>query len=504
MPGAPLPEPVRVAVRNGGLPVARSAGAVRRPATAVPSSPPGRRPVDAPPSRPTPTASPQVRWRLNPAGPTTQTLTIRRLDDHGRPVDAPVVVTGRLSVARQVAWDPPKCERFRDTRTVQDALEGLIRTREIRCLGGDGQAVREQGEVVQRPVRVVVVDGCGPVAGAAVTARAGNRITGPGRVAEAKEGEPAPATLGPDAQVTVRTGEDGVAAFWWLPFFGNGNWSTLDIGLEGAGDAPIRVVANLDAGGSAGRTAGVHIAEPHLRATGDGSRTTTRSASRTSPRGSGSGSTGPSSRRRSSGSRWCGSFSGCSGRGATRSGSGTRQARSGSTPSRSRPSWRPTATRSVGCPPPRSPSGWRRSSSPSCRTSGGRSSAGSSSTAGRSCPGRIPASTSTATPRRSSTTARAAPCCGCRPTTRSPAASSSSGSGWRAVAERRSAAVPDVVGRTTAAARREIEALGLVVGTSSEPSGERKGRVLRVDPAPGTALLEGDTVSVVVSKGRAG
>ena len=172
-----------------------------------------------------------------------------------------MVVTGRLSVARQVAWDPPKCERFRDTRTVQDALEGLIRTREIRCLGGDGQAVREQGEVVQRPVRVVVVDGCGPVAGAAVTARAGNRITGPGRVAEAKEGEPAPATLGPDAQVTVRTGEDGVAAFWWLPFFGNGNWSTLDIGLEGAGDAPIRVVANLDAGGSAGRTAGVHIAE---------------------------------------------------------------------------------------------------------------------------------------------------------------------------------------------------------------------------------------------------
>ena len=72
------------------------------------------------------------------------------------------------------------------------------------------------------------------------------------------------------------------------------------------------------------------------------------------------------------------------------------------------------------------------------------------------------------------------------------------------VAERRSAAVPDVVGRTTAAARSEIEALGLVVDTVSEPSGERRGRVLRVDPAPGTALLEGDTVSVVLSKGRSG
>ena len=72
------------------------------------------------------------------------------------------------------------------------------------------------------------------------------------------------------------------------------------------------------------------------------------------------------------------------------------------------------------------------------------------------------------------------------------------------VAERRSAAVPDVVGRTTAAARREIEALGLVVGTVVRTQWGARGRVLRVDPAPGTALLEGDTVSVIVSKGRAG
>ena len=53
------------------------------------SSPPGCRP-----RRPRAVATDadgvaEVRWLLNPAGPTTQTLTIRRLDDHGQPVDAP-------------------------------------------------------------------------------------------------------------------------------------------------------------------------------------------------------------------------------------------------------------------------------------------------------------------------------------------------------------------------------------------------------------------------------
>jgi hypothetical protein len=202
----------------------------------------------------------EVRWRLNPTGPTTQTLTIRRLDGHGQPIDVPVVVTGRLSVARQVAWDPV-CERFQQRRTVQDALEGIIRTRQIRMLGGDGQEVDAPGDVVQRPVRVVVDDGCGPVPRAAVTAVAGSPFTGFGLVAEANAGELAPATLaGADRQVTVATDEDGVAAFWWAPRFGNVRWSTLDVFLEGSPAGPIRVTANLDAGGgSGGRTPGVHI-----------------------------------------------------------------------------------------------------------------------------------------------------------------------------------------------------------------------------------------------------
>ena len=134
------------------------------------------------------------------------------------------------------------------------------------------------------------------------------QLTGPGRVREAKEGEPAPATLGPDAHWS-RCGPatDGVAAFWWLPFFGNGNWSTPRHRPGGGRRRP-------DPGGRQPRRGAVGRADggrPHQRASpsapSDRSGTTTRSASRTSPRGSGSTARRPRRRvDRSSGSRSAG------------------------------------------------------------------------------------------------------------------------------------------------------------------------------------------------------
>ncbi len=264
MPGNDLPEPVRVAVRAGGRPIA---GAPIR----FTASDGGTVTPSAPPVETGPDGVAEVRWRLNSAdsaagvpAPSTQTLTIRLLDD-GDPVDSPVVVTGRLSVARQVAWTPPGCERFRDSASVQAALEGIIRTGEIRLLGGDGQTVAAPGAVVPRPVRVVVDDGCGPVEGAAVTALANSHLRDEddpvpesefGLVKEAKAGDPTPSSLEGDGapKVTVPTDENGVAAFWWQPSFGDRTWSTLDVVLDDAGGAPIRVTAGL-----VSRTPGVHI-----------------------------------------------------------------------------------------------------------------------------------------------------------------------------------------------------------------------------------------------------
>ena len=262
MPGDPLPEPVRVAVRNGGhaLPGAR----VRFEASDAGSLAEAAAPTAADPATLTVDTAADgvagVRWLLDASGPTTQTVTVHRLDDHDQPVDVPVVVTGRLSVARQVAWDPdPRCPRFAGTRTVQEALETLVADRELRLLGGDGQSVTSVGQVVQRPVRVVVDDGCGPIEGATVVARAESSLTGDGLVAEAKEGDLAPGSLTGTAssKAVVTTGPDGVAMFWWQPSFGNMRWSTLDVTLEDSGGAPVRVTAELDLGG--GRTSGLHV-----------------------------------------------------------------------------------------------------------------------------------------------------------------------------------------------------------------------------------------------------
>ena len=109
MPGDPLLEPVRVAVRNGGRPVVGAArrSDARRGRAGPGSDPHERRPARCP-SRRHPTASRgAVAARSRAADDTDPDR--RRLDDHARPVDAPVIVTGRLSVAREVAWDPPQC-----------------------------------------------------------------------------------------------------------------------------------------------------------------------------------------------------------------------------------------------------------------------------------------------------------------------------------------------------------------------------------------------------------
>jgi hypothetical protein len=270
MPGVALPETVRVVVRNGSLPVAGArlsaetvSGHLSVSGDPGPTSP---RRLPEPPDTGPPLVTDaggvaRVRWLLDPAGAPTQTLTLRLLDDHRRPVDVAVVVTGRLSIARQVRWDPP-CGGFVGARTVQDALAQLATTAELRLLGGDGQTVPQPGTTVPQPVRVVVDSPCGPVEGATVTAVAGDDATGFGLVTEAKADTATPATLngtGAEGKVPVRVGADGVAAFWWQPEFGEGRSATLDVLLEGgSAAATVRVAAELAPPGA--RRPGLHIA----------------------------------------------------------------------------------------------------------------------------------------------------------------------------------------------------------------------------------------------------
>ncbi|MGC0273294.1 DUF6519 domain-containing protein [Pseudactinotalea sp. Z1739] len=273
LPGEPLPEPVRVAVRNGGVPVAganvrfTSDGDHLR--ASDPSAPgPGAPPTSGDPSEiPVPTDSDghaQVRWLLDGA-PDAHVLSAVLLDDSGAPVGAQVRVTARRSLASQVGWQPA-CEGMAGATTVQDALGRLATTADLRLLGGDGQQVREPGATVPREVRVVLDSPCGPLEGQAVSAEASER----GLVVPAEPGEADPGSLsgtGATSSARARTGADGVAAFWWQPDVRKQPSDVLDIVSKGAEPAPIRVSAHRAVQGGGGRPPGIHITHLHF---GDG------------------------------------------------------------------------------------------------------------------------------------------------------------------------------------------------------------------------------------------
>ncbi|MDO8149686.1 DUF6519 domain-containing protein [Isoptericola sp. b515] len=266
LPGSELAQPVRLVVRNGGLPVVGAPVHV--------SAPDGGMLRD--PDEPTPATTPltvrtdadgvaEVWWTLlaGTGAPTTQTLVAHREDDHGAAVGVDVVVTGRLSVAKEVAWTPP-CPAFGATGTVQEALDQLATTPSLRLLGGDGQEVAEPGATVPRAVRVAVDSPCGPVVGARVTATASQGalvlvVPGDGAVPGKLSG-----AAGAAASATATTDKAGVAAFAWQPSFssaapGSPASDVLSLALPDSDEATVRVTAQLDPPGS--RVGGVHVQE---------------------------------------------------------------------------------------------------------------------------------------------------------------------------------------------------------------------------------------------------
>jgi len=246
---------VRVVVRNGGLPVEGApvrftpAGGTLR--EVVSGSPPAGGVVETGAD-----GVAAVRWTLDPAGSPTQTLTAQRLDDTSTPVDVAVVVSGRLSIASQVQWDPA-CDAFSSTRTVQDALSQLATTPTLRLLGGDGQEVSSEGVTVPQLVRVAVDSPCGPVE-VKVVAQATDRAL----VLGSKDGAVVPPTLagsGATSTDSIAPEDSGVAAFLWQPAFTTGRSDVLTISVDGLALAPVRVSAQLDV--SAVGSLGMHVVE---------------------------------------------------------------------------------------------------------------------------------------------------------------------------------------------------------------------------------------------------
>ncbi|MDP5181578.1 DUF6519 domain-containing protein [Blastococcus sp. BMG 814] len=259
-PGQVLPEPVRVVVRNGGLPVEGTA--VHFATTdggALLASADGNE--IGPDVETTDLGVAEVWWSLNPSGPTTQRLRITRLDDHGEGVGVVLAVTGRLSVAEEVAWSPPDCEGFAQTATVQDALTHLVTTAELRLLGGDGQHAHERGTVLPHPVRVVLDSPCGPVQGGVVAQAGPDGLLRPLRPDESRPDRLDPGQDGRDA--STDTDADGVAGFWWQPGFAEESSEALVLQPSHARAAPLSLSAQLLP--AVGRRPGLHVESVRFR-----------------------------------------------------------------------------------------------------------------------------------------------------------------------------------------------------------------------------------------------
>ena len=132
LPGVALPHPIRVAVRNGALPVVgatvefRTTGGHLRAGGAPTTGDPATLSVvtDA-------AGQAEARWRLATTGAATRTLTAQLLDDAGTGTGATVQVSARRSVAAEVGYDPRGCEEMAEAGidNVQAALDHLCARR---------------------------------------------------------------------------------------------------------------------------------------------------------------------------------------------------------------------------------------------------------------------------------------------------------------------------------------------------------------------------------------
>ncbi|MGW1245212.1 DUF6519 domain-containing protein [Streptomyces bobili] len=242
-PGSPLPQPVRVAARNGGLPLPGARvlfTAEGGSLTGLGTDTAGEEITEAT----GPDGVAEVVWTLDPRGEPAQRLTATLLEHRGADSTIPpsLTMTGRLAIAAEIAWKrPADAAAFPEPSTVQNALERLATLRQLRLLGGDGQHLGRSDEVLPQPVRAVVDNAGGPVQGATVAATA----SGQGLVAVAHSSDTAPPASDSErwgVNKEAVTGSDGTVAFWWRPH-PDVTTDVLRLQQPDAPDAPLTVTA---------------------------------------------------------------------------------------------------------------------------------------------------------------------------------------------------------------------------------------------------------------------
>ena len=219
-PGQQLSQPVRVAVRRGGLPVgdvevhfAASAGGHVDPRVATPES------VDAVTVTTDEEGLASVRWAL------TAAASVDGRPDRVPPVHALTASLGASDRVVPPEAGEPQQEVHVSARMVEPQLV---------LLGGDGQEIPPHvgASWLDGPVRVAARAGGIPVADAPVLF-----TTGGGFIVQdtpSPDGEHDPA-----AQLLVRTGADGIAGVRWILDWRRGEPQTIAAGLRWERDARV-------------------------------------------------------------------------------------------------------------------------------------------------------------------------------------------------------------------------------------------------------------------------
>jgi hypothetical protein len=118
MPGAPLPQPLRVRVVNGQAPVFGAQVLFTNLAGG------GSLSVGGPVATASPDGITECGWTLGGSG--AQQVRAELLDAGGQAVPGQVVhFNANLSVASQVSYDPANCAELANVRTVQEAIDAL-------------------------------------------------------------------------------------------------------------------------------------------------------------------------------------------------------------------------------------------------------------------------------------------------------------------------------------------------------------------------------------------
>jgi photosystem II stability/assembly factor-like uncharacterized protein len=111
------------------------------------------------------------------------------LDEPSPPPQPTIRFTAQRGVAAEVAYDPGTCKNLAPAKDVQAAIGTLARVAHFDAVEGDGQEVMAQSEM--QPLRVRVVNSCGPVNGARVqfsVSSGGGTVTPTGVVTTGADG----------------------------------------------------------------------------------------------------------------------------------------------------------------------------------------------------------------------------------------------------------------------------------------------------------------------------